>query len=132
MPALLGYFGSRGAFRAVPEREKARAKNAVAAAIRRGDLVRPDVCSRCPARGRTGLGAVWSIQAHHGDYSRPLDVVWLCSDCHFAEHARLNAEASDGLEMERHRRAREQRRVRLAALVPAPEQQTAEPADTAA
>jgi hypothetical protein len=61
--------------------EKVRAHSAVARAIRSGDLVRPETCQieGCPRKP----------QAHHADYSRPLDVTWLCarhhSDTHTAE-----------------------------------------------
>jgi hypothetical protein len=55
-----------------PERKKAHA--AVYEAVKAGHLVRPSVCSLCP---RT-----LNIQAHHVDYSRPLDVQWLCKPCH--------------------------------------------------
>lgn len=28
---------------------------------------------------------------HHPDYSKPLEVVWMCRPCHLAEHKRLEA-----------------------------------------
>lgn len=60
-----------------PERDAlARpARRAVAKAIRDGILTRPDTCEEC------GLSGV-TIQAAHRDYSRPLDVRWLCRSCH--------------------------------------------------
>lgn len=48
---------------------------AVRKAIRRGILTRPNTCEECGTKG----GA---IQAAHRDYSRPLDVRWLCRSCH--------------------------------------------------
>lgn len=58
--------------------EKVRAHRAVHWAIRRGDLVRPGACEAC--------GETKPVQAHHHDYGKPLDVRWLCSPCHAAEH----------------------------------------------
>ena len=47
-------------------------------AVARGDLIRPNSCSKC--------GEIRSrIEAHHPDYSKPLDVVWLCKPCHALE-----------------------------------------------
>ena len=56
-----------------------QARTMVTAAIKRGDLV-PASCSRC---GNP------KAEAHHEDYSRPLDVVWLCRKCHAMRHAEL-------------------------------------------
>ena len=56
--------------------EKHAAHKAVQAALASGHIAKPPQC-RCGA-GR--------IQAHHRDYSRPLDVRWLCHDCHAKEH----------------------------------------------
>lgn len=53
--------------------EKAAARNAVSNAIRDGRLLRQP-CSRC--------GAAERVEAHHHDYSKPLDVEWMCFPCH--------------------------------------------------
>lgn len=60
-------------------RPRVRAHELVYEAIKRGELVRPTVCSGCGEGGR--------IEAHHDDYSKPLDVRWLCPRCHKARHA---------------------------------------------
>ena len=56
----------------------------VRTALKNGDLVRPSSCSRC---GRTGVCSDGRsiIQAHHHDYSKPLEVEWICSSCHREE-----------------------------------------------
>lgn len=54
---------------------KIHARAAVSAAIRSGELVRQP-CVKCGGRGT----------AHHHDYSKPLDVVWLCVRHHAEEH----------------------------------------------
>lgn len=54
--------------------EKYRAHNLVASAIKRGLLAKPSVCSIC---GKAGI-----IHAHHEDYEKPLDIVWVCARCH--------------------------------------------------
>ena len=59
--------------------EQFRARMAVAAAVKRGDLVRPASCSACGRKGR--------IEGHHADYARALEVVWLCIRCHASLHA---------------------------------------------
>ena len=61
--------------------EKATARQILNRAVRRGEIVKPAVCSQCN-RG----GDYSRIEAHHDDYSRPLDVVWLCAVCHRRKH----------------------------------------------
>jgi hypothetical protein len=34
------------------------------------------------------------VQAHHEDYSRPLDVVWLCPTHHKARHREMRCNAA--------------------------------------
>jgi hypothetical protein len=70
--------------RAQRDRQKIRARNAVSRALRTGRLVRASSCSAC---GRTER----KLQAHHADYARPLDVIWLCSPCHKREHLKEHA-----------------------------------------
>lgn len=66
-----------------------RSHSAVARAVKAGDLEPPEVCERCGgspteyADGRRGL------QAHHSDYDKPLEVEWLCKQCHSLEHAEV-------------------------------------------
>ena len=55
-------------------RDKRKAEQAVSNAIRDGKLLRSSQCSQC--------GATGDIEAHHPDYDKPLDVVWLCTACH--------------------------------------------------
>lgn len=54
--------------------EKYRARGAVMKAVRSGKLTRPSSCSHC--------GVACKPQAHHDDYSKPLEVRWFCFKCH--------------------------------------------------
>ena len=56
--------------------EKNRARRLVSKAIRNGTLQRQP-CAMCGAT---------KVEAHHTDYSKPLDVVWVCRSCHFKIH----------------------------------------------
>ena len=55
---------------------------AVARAIRNGSLFRLP-CVRC--------GEAKSV-AHHEDYDKPLEVIWLCQPCHKQRHKELKEE----------------------------------------
>ncbi len=56
--------------------EKRAAHRVVYTAIKQGKLIK-EPCTRC------GLDPA---QAHHPDYSKPLEVVWLCPSHHKLEH----------------------------------------------
>ena len=56
------------------DKKKYVARNVVNNAVRDGRLQKSCCCKRC--------GSEKKIQAHHGDYAKPLDVVWLCEKCH--------------------------------------------------
>jgi ribosomal protein S27AE len=49
--------------------------------IREGKIIRPNTCPRCGSTSRR-------IEAHHKDYSKPLEVEFLCSRCHKEMHLR--------------------------------------------
>jgi len=59
-----------------PERVKCR--QLVTNALSSGKLKRPSTCSSC--------GGKCKPHAHHDDYSKPLDVDWLCRHCHRKLH----------------------------------------------
>lgn len=61
----------------------------VSKAIRKGLLQRPTLCESCK---RTGIGR---IAAHHDDYTKPLEIIWLCGSCHVRRHWRLRNEDRD-------------------------------------
>ena len=62
-----------------PDRKAAR--TILGNAIGRGKIDRPSVCSEW---GEPGY-----IEAHHHDYTKPLDVVWLCFRCHLSAHGKV-------------------------------------------
>lgn len=62
--------------------EKYKARNAVANALRDG-ILKKKPCVRCGNKKTHG---------HHEDYSKPLDVVWLCTHHHGERHRELNEE----------------------------------------
>ena len=43
-------------------------------AVKLGKIIRPDSCEVCETPG--------AVQGHHSDYSKPLEVRWLCRSCH--------------------------------------------------
>jgi hypothetical protein len=66
---------------------KHRAQRLSAIAIRYGVLI-PEPCSVCGVFGKNESGRS-IIEAHHEDYTKPLDVVWLCQKHHRERHKML-------------------------------------------
>lgn len=63
--------------------EKERAHRLTRRAIKKG-ILKAKPCERC--------NFAFGIQAHHEDYSKPLDVTWLCIKCHGERHREINEE----------------------------------------
>jgi len=62
--------------------QKSRAHYNLTDAIRRSKIERPNQCTIC--------GKLCTPEGHHPDYSKPLDVVWACRDCHKSLHIQLD------------------------------------------
>ncbi len=54
--------------------DKRKARYTISNAIAMGKLTRPDKCESCKQKR--------FVEAHHENYSKPLDVEWLCTKCH--------------------------------------------------
>lgn len=42
--------------------------------VKRGKIFSPEQCERCNGKEK--------LHAHHYDYNKPLDVIWVCIPCH--------------------------------------------------
>lgn len=62
--------------------EKVKAHTRVYDAIRRGKLIRPNTCKIC--------SKFCKPEAHHEDYSKPLEILWLCKNCHAEKHRKTD------------------------------------------
>lgn len=61
--------------------EKLAANNKVYYAVSHGLIKRPDHCEKC--------GTQCKPHGHHHDYSKPLEVIWVCQPCHKKIHAEM-------------------------------------------
>jgi hypothetical protein len=60
---------------------KHHAHGIVHEALKSGRLIRAEACEKC---GHP------TVEAHHESYSKPLEVNWLCRDCHKALHRKTH------------------------------------------
>jgi len=69
-----------------------RAKWAIRNAIRRGKIVKPNICEKCGKRH-----ALRNIEAHHWSYRKEhwTDVIWMCRWCHDKLHDELGPNWKD-------------------------------------
>ena len=65
-----------------PARLRANARSYASVYLKRGKLKKKP-CERCGEE---------KVQMHHEDYSQPLQVRWLCRECHLALHASASKE----------------------------------------
>ena len=70
-------------------KHKRMAHSAVKIAIKQGVMIVPLWCQRCHC--------VSDLEAHHEDYSKPLEVVWLCTTCHGLIHRKYREVLDAGL-----------------------------------
>jgi hypothetical protein len=61
------------------DEKKRKATAMVNIRVQRGTMRKPANCSKCGSGER--------LEAHHTDYDKPLQVVWLCRLCHADAHA---------------------------------------------
>ena len=69
-------------------RLKVLAHKSVYRAVAAGKLIQPSACEGCSIQHQT-------LNAHHDDYSFPLKVRWLCSNCHIEWH-KINGSGING------------------------------------
>ena len=64
--------------------EKHKARNILNSAVKSGKIHKPVYCSSCDSDRH--------LEAHHTDYSKPLEVMWLCRSCHVDLHNKIREE----------------------------------------
>lgn len=65
---------------------KETARQVLRSAVADGKIIKPTKCQRCYQEKK--------LHGHHEDYSKPLDVLWLCAVCHAAAHKELEHETA--------------------------------------
>jgi hypothetical protein len=76
-------FNLHNCYSRIDEKEKQKARKKVEKAVLYGRLIKPTSCSWCKEADHV-------IHGHHDDYSKPLEVEWLCQPCHQELHNYYN------------------------------------------
>ena len=61
--------------------QKNRARHLLQQAVESGKISKPDLCSKCG-----DAPELRDLHGHHEDYAKPIEVVWLCRQCHNKLH----------------------------------------------
>jgi len=61
--------------------EKRAAHIILGNAVKYGKVIKPSNCEKCGSQVKSK-----NLHAHHHDYTKPIDVNWLCVQCHVNEH----------------------------------------------
>lgn len=77
-----------------------QAQNLVERALDKGVLTRPTQCETCKKTPKPFKDGRSAIQAHHCDYNKPLEVMWLCQKCHHDWHKKNTAIARKEVQRE--------------------------------
>ena len=64
----------------IENNEKIKTHQLVHQAIKKGNIIKPENCQIC------GLHTKF-LDAHHHDYTKPLDVIFVCRKCHLNIHS---------------------------------------------
>jgi predicted DNA-binding protein YlxM (UPF0122 family) len=67
------------------------AQNKMEKAIARGRVKRPEACEMCGNKPPKKKNGASQVEAHHPDYNKPLEVMWLCQRCHHKWHKENHA-----------------------------------------
>ena len=63
-----------------------KAHKKVYLAIKQGKILKPNYCSQCGEKFPRIHSAL--LHAHHKDYTKLLDIIWLCVECHSPTYRR--------------------------------------------
>lgn len=79
-------YGSANHFYRGGSKAKKPAQAKVDKAVRTGRMTRPETCEMCGESPPPMKDGRSRIQGHHEDYTKPMEVQWLCQPCHHRVH----------------------------------------------